>query len=262
MLLALPPSQLEPPPDGEVRLAAKGGLVLLILVMGGTWLGASNAVREIVKELPIFRRERAVGLSTSAYVASKAVVLAVLTAFQAAVLVALATARQGGPIDAVTLGWPVGEVALALALTGIAAMALGLLVSALTSRTDRAMTVLPIVLVVELILAMGGVFPEVARQPGLEQLSHVAGTQWGFAATASTAGLNDLEPLNGLAEAVPTLNLAEPRTSSDVAVALRGEPRWDHKPLTWAIDVIALAGLTLAALIAAALALRRYDPRG
>jgi ABC-type multidrug transport system ATPase subunit len=262
MLLALPPSQLEPPPDGDVRLAAKGGLVLLILVMGVTWLGASNAVREIVKELPIFRRERAVGLSTSAYVASKAVVLAVLTAFQAAVLVALATARQGGPIDAVTLGWPVGEVAFALALTGIAAMALGLLVSALTSRTDRAMAVLPIVLVVELILAMGGVFPEVARQPGLEQLSHVAGTQWGFAATASTAGLNDLEPLNGLAEAVPTLNLAEPRTSSDVAAALRGEPRWDHKPRTWAIDVIALAGLTLAALIAAALALRRYDPRG
>jgi ABC-type multidrug transport system ATPase subunit/pSer/pThr/pTyr-binding forkhead associated (FHA) protein len=261
MLLALPPGQLEPPPDGEVRLAAKGGLVLLILVMGATWLGASNAVREIVKELPIFRRERAVGLSTSAYVASKAVVLAALTTFQAAVLVALATARQGGPIDALAVGWPVGELAVALALTGIAGMALGLLVSALTSRTDRAMTVLPIVLIVELILAMGAVFPEVTRQPGLEQLSHVAGTQWGFAATASTAGLNDLEPLNRLAESVPTLNLADPRTSGDVAPALRGEPRWDHEAWTWAIDVAALAGLTIVALVGASLALLRYDPR-
>jgi len=72
MLLALPTGQLAPPADGAIRLAAKGGLVLLILVLGVTWLGASNAAREIVKELPIFRRERAVGLSISAYLASNA----------------------------------------------------------------------------------------------------------------------------------------------------------------------------------------------
>ena len=42
--------------------------MLLVLVLGVTWLGMSNAVREIAREMPIFRRERAAGLSIVAYV--------------------------------------------------------------------------------------------------------------------------------------------------------------------------------------------------
>lgn len=261
MLLALPTGQLEPPADGAIRLAAKGGLVLLILVLGATWLGASNAAREIVKELPIFRRERAVGLSISAYLASKVVVLSAITVFQAVVLVLLATARQGGPVDAVVLGSPRLELIAAVALAGLAAMSLGLLVSALATRLDRAMTVLPVLIIVEMILAMGGVFPEVVRQPVLKQLTYVAGTQWGFSAAASTTGLSDLEPLNGLAEAVPTVHLSQPQAAADGLVrALRGHPRWDHGLEAWGISMLALTALTLAGIVGAGLALRRYDP--
>ena len=49
-----------------------------LLALGATWLGTSNAIREIVKELPVYERERAIGLSASAYVASKALVRLVL----------------------------------------------------------------------------------------------------------------------------------------------------------------------------------------
>ncbi|WP_461715762.1 ABC transporter permease, partial [Streptomyces sp. DSM 41036] len=48
---------------------------LLILCVGGVLTGAANAVRELVKERVIYRRERAVGLSRSAYLMSKIVVL-------------------------------------------------------------------------------------------------------------------------------------------------------------------------------------------
>ena len=261
MLLALPTGQLGPPEDGAIRLAAKGGLVLLILVLGATWLGASNAAREIVKELPIYRRERAVGLSISAYVASKVVVLSAITVLQAVVLVTLATARQGGPADAVALGSPRLELIAVVALAGLAAMSLGLLVSALATRLDRAMTVLPVLIIVEMILAMGGVFPEVVRQPVLKQLTYVAGTQWGFSAAASTTGLSDLEPLNGLAEAVPTVDLSRPQATADGLVrALRGNPRWDHGLEAWGTSMLALLGLTFAGIVGAGLALRRYDP--
>lgn len=261
MLLALPAGQLAPPDDGAIRLAAKGGLVLLILVLGVTWLGASNAAREIVKELPIFRRERAVGLSISAYLASKAVVLAGITILQAVVLVLLATARQGGPVDAVVLGSPRLELIVVVALAGLAAMALGLLVSALATKPERAMTVLPVLIIVQMILAMGGVFPEVVRQPVLKQLSYAAGTQWGFSAAASTTGLSDLEPLNGLAGTVPTVDLSRPQATAEGLVrALRGNPRWDHELEAWATSVLALLALTLAGLVGAGLALRRYDP--
>ena len=40
---------------------------LLILCVGGLLTGAANAVRELVKERAIYQRERAVGLSRSAY---------------------------------------------------------------------------------------------------------------------------------------------------------------------------------------------------
>ncbi|MEP6909472.1 MAG: ATP-binding cassette domain-containing protein [Actinomycetota bacterium] len=262
MLLALPSGQLSVPPDGTLRVAAKGGLVLLTLVMAATWLGASNAVREIVRELPIFRRERALGLSISAYLTSKALVLGGVAVLQALVLVALANARQGGPFDAVALSWPWLELATAVAATSLAATALGLLVSALSSRVELAMTVLPVLIVAEVILGMGGISPEMVSKPVIKQLSYVASTQWGFSAAASTAGLNDLEPLNGLGRTMPTFDLSDPsKAARGFAKAYRGEPRWDHTVTAWGTSMLSLFGLTVVALAGAGLALRRADRR-
>jgi ABC transport system ATP-binding/permease protein len=261
MLVALPAAELAPPPFGELRLLSKAGLVLLIVVMGATWLGASNATREIVKELPVYRRERAVGLSIPAYVGSKTLVLGALTILQAIVLVVLATARQHGPRDATVLGWPLGELIAVVAATGLAGMALGLLVSALASRVDRAMAILPILLLVELILAMGAVFPDLSEQPVLKQAGYLAGTQWGFAAAASTVDLNALDALNDVARELPTVDLRDPGAlASGLASLDEGEGRWEHEPGRWLTAMLALGGLTAAALVGTGLALRRYDP--
>jgi ABC-type multidrug transport system ATPase subunit len=261
MLVALPADELAQPPLGELRLLSKAGLVLLIVVMGATWLGASNAIREIVKELPVYRRERAVGLSIPAYVGSKALVLGVLTVLQAVVLVVLATARQRGPTDAAVLGWPLGELVAVIAATGVAGMALGLLVSALASRVDRAMAVLPILLLVELILAMGAVFPDLSERPVLKQAGYAAGTQWGFAAAASTVDLNALDAFNDVAQELPTIDLRDPGALVGGLAALDGqEGRWEHEPRAWLAAMLALGGLTAVSLLGTGLALRRYDP--
>ena len=63
---------------------------LLILCVGGVLTGAANAVRELVKERVIYQRERAVGLSRSAYLMSKVVVLGTITVLQAVVLTLVA----------------------------------------------------------------------------------------------------------------------------------------------------------------------------
>jgi len=140
-------------------------------------------------------------------------------------------------------------------------MGLGLLVSALSGRIERVLTVLPVLIIVEMILAMGGIFPEVASEPVLKQLSYVAGTQWGFSASASTVGLNELEPLNALARVVPSIDLANPEAAtSDLAGALRGEPRWDHTAGAWGRSMFALAGLSVVTITGSGLALHRYDP--
>lgn len=63
---------------------------LLILCVGAVLTGAANAVRELVKERTIYQRERAVGLSRSAYLMSKVLVLGAITIVQAVVLTLVA----------------------------------------------------------------------------------------------------------------------------------------------------------------------------
>ena len=243
MLAALPPNELAAPDAGDVRVVSRAGLVLLVITLGATWLGASNAVREIVKELPIFRRERAVGLSISAYVGSKALVLGALTAVQCALLALIALARQGSHDAGSVLSSPLLELVAATVLTGLAAMGLGLLISALASTVDRAMTVLPVLLIFQMLLAMGGVFPDVVEKPGLKQASYVAGTQWGFAAAASTVDLDRLQSVDKIASNAPTIRLDAPLSEFEsLAEDLRPNERWSHETDTWLTNAAALLG--------------------
>jgi hypothetical protein len=186
---------------GQDRLVARvpprpssAALVLAVLVLIATWLGMSNAAREIAKEAAIYRRERAIGLSTSAYVASKATVLSSITVAQTTVLVLLGLSRQGLSSDAALIEPAVIELVVGVGLTGVAAVSLGLCISALASTPDRAMGILPVILIFQLIVSGG--FKEMPERPGLRELSYLSSAQWGFSAAAATVDLNALQILN------------------------------------------------------------------
>src|SRR5438094_331763 len=125
-LWRLPADQFKALPATEIRLVPQASLILLVLAIGMTMLGLTNSLREIVRELPVFKRERSVGLTTSAYVLSKMTVLGLIVVYQAVVYMAISTANQHGPPDAVVLGWPLAELVVAGALIGVAAVAIGL----------------------------------------------------------------------------------------------------------------------------------------
>jgi ABC-type multidrug transport system ATPase subunit len=256
----LPTDELEILPRTEIRIVSQASLVLLVIVIGMTLLGLSNGIREIVRELPVFRRERAVGLSVSAYVLSKAVVLAVITLYQAAVYVSISLSLQGGPRDAVLLGWPLGELIAVAAATGITAVSLALVASAIVNSTNAAVALLPILLIGQLLLMSGGVLPESDR-PVLRELSYTASAQWGFAAAASTTELNQLQVLTNAAQQVPIIDATRP---GEVLKALsgseRGESAWNHEPVAWLRAMAALAVITLVNLGVAMAVLRRFDP--
>ena len=87
-------------PDAGGLVGPSNGLaiqLLLILVMSACLIGVANAVRELVKERAIYTRERAAGLSPAAYLASKLVVLGVISAVQSVVLVAIGLAGRPMP---------------------------------------------------------------------------------------------------------------------------------------------------------------------
>ncbi len=262
ILAALPSGELGPPPVSEVRLVSAAGIVLFVLLVGATWLGANNAIREIAREVPMLRRERSAGLSLSAYVASKALVLGVLTTLQVVVLVGVATLRQDGPADAVLLGWGTGELMVVVAIAGVASMALALFISALAGSPERATSVLPVVLILQLVLAAGVVLPEIVDKPVLNQLSLVSSTQWGIAGAASTVDLNELQVFDDRLRDLRRVDANDPDPAVEALTAApASNERWAHTTRAWSTALLVLFGLTVVPLVATALVLRRYDPR-
>ncbi len=240
ILLANGSGGFDPDTAVAIRIAQSVGLFLAV---SASYLGAGNAIREIVKELPVYLRERAVGLSISAYVASKVVVLAAITVLQAAALVLIGTARQGSPPDAALLGSPRLELFAGIALSGLAAMGLGLMLSALVRNGDKAVTLLPLILVPQLVLTSPQL--QIYDKPGLAQVADLASAQWGYAIFASTVDTNQLA---ADAQVGPGPDQFDTRG------------RWNHDPRTWLTDAGWLAGLVAVELAATGTLLRRRDP--
>jgi hypothetical protein len=67
---------------------------LAVFIVGAAFMGVAIAIREIVNESSIYRRERAIGLSPTAYLASKVVVFVVVDTIQVLILDRARPARQ------------------------------------------------------------------------------------------------------------------------------------------------------------------------
>jgi ABC transport system ATP-binding/permease protein len=198
--------------------------LLLVVIVGACFTGAANAVRELVKERPIYGRERAAGLSAGIYLLSKLVTIGLLTAVQILVMLAIGlTGRTLPARGAAITGHPLLEIFLASTAVGIASMALGLLISAFVGSTDKTMPLLVVSVMFQVILS-GGVFA-VHGKLGIEQLSWLAPSRWGYAATASTANLNVISPAASLSRSP--------------------DPLWRHAATTWLQDMAGVGVLTL-----------------
>jgi ABC transport system ATP-binding/permease protein len=166
--------------------------LLLILVISACFTGAANAVRELVKERPIYSRERAAGLSSGAYLISKLAILGLISGLQAAVIVVIGLlGRPLPPQGSFLKHLPLIELLLAMGVLAVASMALGLLISALVNTSEKTMPLLIVAVIFQVILT-GGVFP-LHGQAGVEQIAWLSPSRWGFAATSSTSSLNVIQ---------------------------------------------------------------------
>ena len=159
-----------------------------VLALSAVWFGCINACRELVKEAPIFQRERMVGLHPTAYVLSKLLVLALLSLAQSLCLVFLVN-------HWVTLG---GQPLLHFFMiygASITGTCLGLGISALVSTTDRAVALVPILLLPQILFSR-----VVLSHDHASELTRVCAnltiTEWTYDAlkevTASTVHLGTL----------------------------------------------------------------------
>ncbi|MFJ7422306.1 FHA domain-containing protein [Streptomyces uncialis] len=219
------------------RLTAQSAMnALLILCVGGVLTGAANAVRELVKERAIYRRERAVGLSRPAYLMSKVVVLGTITVLQSVVLtlVALLGVDLGAPGGQGVFLPPLVEIVLAVALLSFTAMTLGLLVSALVRKEEVTMPLLVLLAIVQVVFC--GALLEL-NVPGIQQLSWLVPARWAFAAMASTIELGRIVP-----------------------GAMSSDALFRHSAGVWLLDMGMLIVLSLVFLYAVSRLLRRQEP--
>lgn len=210
---------------------------LLILCVGGVLTGAANAVRELVKERVIYRRERAVGLSRSAYLMSKVVVLGTITVLQAVVLtlVALLGVDLNAPGGEGVLLPPLVEITVAVALLAFTAMMLGLLVSALVRKEEVTMPLLVLLAIVQVVFC--GALLKLHGVPGVEQLAWLVPSRWALGAMAGTIELGRIVPGE-----------------------LTADPLFRHSAGIWLINMGMLLVLSAVFGFVVARLLRRHEP--
>ncbi|MCV6987008.1 ATP-binding cassette domain-containing protein [Mycobacterium shinjukuense] len=198
------------------------GQILVLLNVGAVFMGTALTIRDLIGERAIFRREQAVGLSTSAYLLAKVFVYTVFAVVQSAIVTIIVLIGKGGPTQgAVVLGKPGLELFTDVALTCVASAMLGLALSAVAKSNEQIMPLLVVAVMSQLVFS-GGMIPVTGRI-ALDQMSWATPARWGFAASASTIDLTKLVP--------------GPLTPKD--------SHWRHEPGAWWFDMAMLAVISV-----------------
>ena len=207
---------------------------LQVITAFAIFLGAFNSAREITKETAIYARERLVNLGVFPYVISKLAVLSVVSLIQSALLLGVFAAG----VDLSDLGWDIyPKLLAAIFVTSLGGLSMGLLVSATVRNSDRAMALVPILVIPQLLLA-GAIVPlERMSWPG-KALAQLMISKWALELTGSMA---ELEPRFS---ALASVGLGQYRSAFDIVP-------WTH----WGV----LTGFVVAILAATLFFQKRKD---
>ena len=155
----------------DVAYTKPKNTLLFLLALTAVWFGCSNAARELVKERAIYLRERMVNLRVAPYVSSKALVLGALAAVQCVLFLLILDGWFGIP------GRPPLLLAAMLLASGVGIL-LGLALSATVGSADRAMTLLPIVLIPQVLFTIPAVQMDMKGPAGM--VARAMPTWWAY----------------------------------------------------------------------------------
>lgn len=147
--------------------------VPFLLAVSAVWFGTNNAAREIVGEAPIYKRERMFNQGILAYMLSKITVLGTFAAIQSLLFTLIITINFSNTDPS----WDApAKTFLWMLFVSLAASMMGLLLSAIVTTTEKVMTLVPIALIPQIMLA--GVVAKISS-PLVEVLSYLTLSRWG-----------------------------------------------------------------------------------
>ncbi|MCM2414929.1 FHA domain-containing protein [Streptomyces sp. RKAG290] len=227
------------PPKPPSRFNGDAGTIMLILVVGMTFSGAANSVRELIKERVIYERERATGLSRSAYLMSKVIVLGLITAIQGVIICGIGFATRDLPAEGLIMP-PAVELCVTIIALGFTSMMFGLVISSLVKTSEKTMPLLVMFAIVQVVFT--GILFQVYGSPGLEQFAWLMPSRWAIAGAGSTLDLAHLMP--------PW----DQKNPTDL------DPLWEHTAGQWGMNIAVLLFLGIICGFAVARLLRRHEP--
>ncbi len=244
---------------GAYTPAAEAQSLLFMLSLSVALLGIFAAAYTIVEEKSLFLRERMANLRIPPYLASKVAVYGGFTLFSC--LLALAALALGVrlPAEGLILWGPL-ELFITLALTALAGVSIGLLISALNREVNAVTYVVLAVLFVQIL------FPGVIFQMDgvLEIPSRATITRWSLEALGGTANLvaRDAESHFVVKNIVPHPATCQPM-AEDPPYTVKAPPALSVTYPTTPEDLLvrwgALLGFSAFFLLAAGLALNRNE---
>ncbi len=178
--------------QGIYQVATSTQRLLFMMALAATLLGLFGAAYEIIKEAPIYRRERMVNLRIPPYLLSKIVILLGFGLIQCLLLLLVLSLRVDYPREGVLLP-AVVEMYVTLVLATLASITMGLLISAVVRSASMVIYIILFVLFAQIIFA-GAIFeiPAAARP-----ISYLTTTRWTLEALGSTVNIDRLNARGG-----------------------------------------------------------------
>ena len=185
----------------------KGALALSCI---GIWNGCFNSIQVICRERDIVKREHRAGMHISSYIFSHMLYQLILCILQTvATMGILVVIGIKFPLFGAVSTYLVVDMGITLLLITYAADMMALFVSAIVRNTTTAMTVMPFLLIVQLIFS-GGIFTLPSWSDGIAKLTV---SHYGLRCIAAQADFNELP-------SVTAWNTLQKMKDSDIPVTL------------------------------------------
>ena len=162
--------------------------MMFSLSCSAIWIGLFNTIQEVCKERVILKREYMANLKLPMYILSKVAVQTLLAAVQAVILTLIFLFAIGKEREGIFLDNFTPEILLTIWLTIMASMAMGLVISSVVRSGDKAMTLAPFVLIVQLLFS--GILFEL--KGASKVFSWFTASRWSVEALGSIADMNSL----------------------------------------------------------------------
>lgn len=158
------------------------------IVSACIWVGIFNSIQNICKERAILKREHRSGLHISSYVIAHMIYQSVICLAQSIVMTIVCSIFiKHFPDQGIIFGPGFLEMFISFFLITYSADVLGLMISSIVKTTTTAMTVMPFILIFQLVLS-GVLF---TLSGTVEKIANLTISKWGMQAIGSTGGMEN-----------------------------------------------------------------------